>query len=527
GGRGWGGGGRGGGGGAGGARGRTGSITASKSAGDASGRAASCTTTIEAEPAIASSPARTDAERVDPPGTAAATGRPSHATPAGSTRTTSSHARAAASTARSTRRLPATVSNCFGTPYRLPAPAATTMPEVLTQSGWHLRGPLLAEGVVGASLCGVLVDIEGEGQLGAEDLAGLGQHPLFARRQALVVLTDRQVPDHLGDLVDVAALELLDVVLEPAGPVRRHPRLLLAEHGEHLLDLLVVDHVAQPDVLGVVGRDHERQVPVREAKDQVVLLLAEDVLLLLLLDDGRSVVRVDDLVTNAKGHDAPEEAEEDERGSTRIPEPVSISRSRTSLGTPTDGGGAGPCRSDRCSTRPSCSPRCPRTCSPTCAIRRRRAPTNATSCCSAKATSPASCSSSRAAASPSRRRRPTAASPCWPCSRTAPCPPSPRCPPVSPAPPTPAPSPNRASSSSRTAPCATSSKPGRSSSGRSPASWPAGCAPPTRPSPTPCSSTSPAAPPNASSSSPAPTTSSSSPSPKKSSPAWSAPPANA
>src|SRR5262249_58619928 len=97
---------------------------------------------------IASSPARTDAERVDPPGTAAATGQPSHATPAGSTRTTSSHARAAASTARSTRRLPATVSNCFGTPYRHPAPAATTMHEMLTDAGWHPRRPLLAAGLV-------------------------------------------------------------------------------------------------------------------------------------------------------------------------------------------------------------------------------------------------------------------------------------------------------------------------------------------------------------------------------------------
>src|SRR5262249_58895343 len=98
---------------------------------------ASCTTTTVAEPAIASRPTRTDAERVTPPGTAAATGRPSHTTPPGSTTTISSHTNAAASRARSTRRLPATVSNCFGTPKRVPAPAATTMPDVVMPSSLH------------------------------------------------------------------------------------------------------------------------------------------------------------------------------------------------------------------------------------------------------------------------------------------------------------------------------------------------------------------------------------------------------
>src|SRR3546814_19593462 len=64
-----------------------------------------------------------------------------------------------------------------------------------------------------------------------------------ALRQALVLGADREVPDDFGDLVDVAALQLLDVVLEAARPVRGHPRLLLAEDSEHLLDLFVVDDV--------------------------------------------------------------------------------------------------------------------------------------------------------------------------------------------------------------------------------------------------------------------------------------------
>src|SRR3712207_7370328 len=38
-----------------------------------------------------------------------------------------------------------------------------------------------------------------------------------------VLLAQRQVPHDFGDLVDVAGLQLLDVVLEAPRPVRRHP----------------------------------------------------------------------------------------------------------------------------------------------------------------------------------------------------------------------------------------------------------------------------------------------------------------
>ena len=129
-------------------------------------------------------------------------------------------------------------------------------------------------------LGGLLVDVERERQLGHEDLARPRQHPLLTRRQALVGLADREVPDDFGDLVDVAALQLLDVVLEPARPVGRHPGLLLAKDREHLLDLFVVDDLAEADLLGVVGRDHEREVAVGEAQHEVVALLAEGFLLL-------------------------------------------------------------------------------------------------------------------------------------------------------------------------------------------------------------------------------------------------------
>ena len=128
----------------------------------------------------------------------------------------------------------------------------------------------------------------------------LVQHALLAGGQALVLVADREVPHDLGHLVDVARLQLLDVVLVAPGPVGRHPRLLLAKDGEDLLDLFVVDDLPQADLFGVVAGDHQRQVAVGEPQDEVLAGLAEDLLLLPLLDHGCAVMGVDDLVTDVE-----------------------------------------------------------------------------------------------------------------------------------------------------------------------------------------------------------------------------------
>src|SRR5438132_5481049 len=75
----------------------------------------------------------------------------------------------------------------------------------------------------------LLVRAGGEHELGHEDLPGLREHALLPGGEALLPLADGEVPDDLGDLVDVAGAHLLDVVLETAGPVRVHIGLVLAE----------------------------------------------------------------------------------------------------------------------------------------------------------------------------------------------------------------------------------------------------------------------------------------------------------
>src|ERR1700751_6005170 len=51
-----------------------------------------------------------------------------------------------------------------------------------------------------------------------------------------------EVVRNLGELVDVAGLDLVAVVLEATVPVLRHLGALVLEHCEHLLDRLLVDH---------------------------------------------------------------------------------------------------------------------------------------------------------------------------------------------------------------------------------------------------------------------------------------------
>jgi len=81
-------------------------------------------------------------------------------------------------------------------------------------------------------------------QLGGKDLLRPGEHLLLTRRKALVELADREVANHLGELVDVARLDLVAVVLEPAIPVLGHLRDVVLEHGQDLLDRDLVDHAA-------------------------------------------------------------------------------------------------------------------------------------------------------------------------------------------------------------------------------------------------------------------------------------------
>ena len=151
----------------------------------------------------------------------------------------------------------------------------------------------------------VLGEVEREAQLRHEHAARLHEHRLLAGRQPLRRLAQREVPDHLGDLVHVAALQLLLVVLEPPAPVGGLAYVLLAEQLEEVVDVLGGDRRAHADFLGLVGGHRERHLAVRDLQDEVLALLAPDLEGLLPIDDRSTVVRVDDAVADFEGHATP------------------------------------------------------------------------------------------------------------------------------------------------------------------------------------------------------------------------------
>ncbi len=148
-------------------------------------------------------------------------------------------------------------------------------------------------------------DVQREAQLRHEDAAGAHQHRLLARRESLGDLAQREVPHDFGDLVDVAALQLLLVVLEPPAPVGGLADVLLGEQLEEVVDVLDRDRRPHPDVFGLVRRHREGQVTVGDPEHEVFGLLAERLAHLLALDHGGPVMGVHDPVTDFERHATP------------------------------------------------------------------------------------------------------------------------------------------------------------------------------------------------------------------------------
>src|SRR5262249_30821329 len=141
---------------------------------------------------------------------------------------------------------PARAAKAFGPPAPSlcpePAAAITAAAEGRAWLGGRLCGAeALLQQLVQGCLRAVLVLVQRVHELGREDLLGAGVHLLLAGRETLLPLPDGEVANHLSELIDVARLDLLAVVLEPAVPILRHLGDLVSEDTDHLLDLLLVD----------------------------------------------------------------------------------------------------------------------------------------------------------------------------------------------------------------------------------------------------------------------------------------------
>src|SRR5262249_45316459 len=265
------------------------------------------TTTISA--AQRGSAFATDSERCSPPATAS-TPRSATASssPGGAATTISAIVSAArkASSDHSSIGRPARSTKAFAppAPSLSPEPAAAITAAAETFSGGRLCGAeALLQQLLQVVLRALLVLVQRVHELGRQDLLGAGVHLLLPGGESLLPFPDGQVPHDLGELEDVARLDLLAVVLEPAVPVLGHLGDLVGEDPDHLLDLLLVDHAPKPGPAGVLARDHDGHVVVQDVDGQVVPLLAHQVLGLLLQDHARTVVRIDDVVADLEVND--------------------------------------------------------------------------------------------------------------------------------------------------------------------------------------------------------------------------------
>src|SRR5699024_2193177 len=193
----------------------------------------------------------------------------------GTTTTTSSTAPESSNpvTARSSIVRPSSSTNALGTPAPslTPEPAAgTTAATLPVGAGWppgSCSVTLRASGrgcggqdLVEEGVRPLLVGLLGQRQLADQHLTCLCQHALLAGGQAPVEITPPEVAADLGHLVDVPGRQLLAVRLVAAGPVGGLFHVLRAQDLEDLVEPFAVDHVTHAHILGVLGRDPDREV---------------------------------------------------------------------------------------------------------------------------------------------------------------------------------------------------------------------------------------------------------------------------
>src|SRR6478735_3445182 len=183
----------------------------------------------------------------------------------------------------------------------------TSAPQMRRVPGWFTRGLVGeasgSEDLVEDRLGLVLVRVLGQRQLGDEDLARLGQHPLLAGREAAVTLAAPQVADDLRHLHDVAAVQLLEIGLVATRPVGRLLDVRGTEDVEHTVETLLVDNVTNPDQVEVAGRNSYDQVLLGDdPQNEVLPVLSLDLPHLDVLDDCGPVIWIDDRFADGESH---------------------------------------------------------------------------------------------------------------------------------------------------------------------------------------------------------------------------------
>src|SRR4051812_43758647 len=177
-------------------------------------------------------------------------------------------------------------------------------------SGGRLRGDrvtgrgycLGSQNLIKQKLGLVFVGAFGQRQLAHENLTCLGQHALLTGGQTALAVTSPQVANNLGDLVDVAGRDLLDVGLVAPGPVGRLFGVGSFEDLEDPLQAVLTDDITDADVFSVVRRNPDSQVALGNLQNEVHLFLALDDPGLDRLDQSCPMMGVDDSLADLERH---------------------------------------------------------------------------------------------------------------------------------------------------------------------------------------------------------------------------------
>src|SRR5215213_5154500 len=142
-----------------------------------------------------------------------------------------------------------------------------------------------------------------ESQLGDQNLARLGQHPLLAGGESTLALTPPQVAYDFSNLHHIAGVQLLQVGLVSPRPVGRFLRVRSPQHAEDPLQAVSIDDIADAHEVEVAGGYPDHQVALTDdPKYEIELVFTLDLTGFDVLDHGGPMIGVDHRFADCKGH---------------------------------------------------------------------------------------------------------------------------------------------------------------------------------------------------------------------------------
>src|SRR5699024_3446808 len=130
-------------------------------------------------------------------------------------------------------------------------------------------GFLVGESLFEKGLGLVLVGLFGDREFTDENLPRLGPHAFLAGGQTALLVSAPKITHILGDLVDIAGCQFLQVGLVAPGPVGGLFGVRRTQHLEDLLQAFLSHYVSNADLFRVLGRYMYRKIALVDPQNEV------------------------------------------------------------------------------------------------------------------------------------------------------------------------------------------------------------------------------------------------------------------